>query len=55
MDGQFASATAVVRHDETSWRATIEPGWDIASNANGGYLIAIAPEPWPKPPGVPIR
>lgn len=42
MDGQFASATAVVRHDETSWRATIEPGWDIASNANGGYLIAIA-------------
>ncbi len=40
--GQFASATAVDRQDQTSWRATIEPGWDIAGNANGGYLLAIA-------------
>jgi acyl-CoA thioesterase len=25
-----------------SWAATIVPGWDIAGNANGGYLLAIA-------------
>ena len=23
------------------WSGTIEPGWDIVGNANGGYLLAI--------------
>ncbi|MFM7534322.1 MAG: thioesterase family protein [Acidimicrobiales bacterium] len=38
----FASATAVTRVDEHTWLATVEPGWDINGNANGGYLLAIA-------------
>ena len=24
------------------WSASIHPGWDIAGNANGGYLLAVA-------------
>jgi acyl-CoA thioesterase superfamily protein len=24
------------------WSASIHPGWDIAGNANGGYLLALA-------------
>ena len=24
------------------WSGAIAPGWDIAANANGGYLLAIA-------------
>jgi acyl-CoA thioesterase len=38
----FAEATAVQRADERSWHARVEQGWDIAGNANGGYLLAIA-------------
>lgn len=38
----FATDTAVHRIDEGRWTATIEPGWDIAGNANGGYLLSIA-------------
>jgi acyl-CoA thioesterase len=40
----FALATAVVpsEHDPSSYRGRIEEGWDIAGNANGGYLLAIA-------------
>jgi acyl-CoA thioesterase len=38
----FAEATAVTRSGDHSFRAQIHPGWDIAGNANGGYLLAIA-------------
>jgi hypothetical protein len=47
----FALAPAVNRLDSSTeelrsparnlWRAAIAPGWDIASNANGGHLLAI--------------
>lgn len=36
----FASDTAVTAADD-GYRATIHDGWDIAGNANGGYLMAI--------------
>ncbi len=42
MSGLFAEATAVTPEGEGRWRAEIQPGWDIAANANGGYLLAIA-------------
>lgn len=40
----FAAATAVapIAGDGTLYGGTIEPGWDIVGNANGGYLLAIA-------------
>ncbi len=38
----LAGASAVHRDGEGSWRGAIEPGWDIAGNANGGYLLTIA-------------
>jgi acyl-CoA thioesterase len=38
----FASDTAVERGDGGCSSAEIHPGWDIAGNANGGYLLAIA-------------
>ena len=38
----FQRASAVERVDEHSFQAEIEEGWDIAGNANGGYLLAIA-------------
>ncbi len=38
----FHSASAVVRLDEGRYTATVQPGWDIGGNANGGYLLAIA-------------
>ena len=40
----FAAASAVtpVTGDETRYEGTIEPGWDIVGNADGGYLLAIA-------------
>jgi hypothetical protein len=42
MPGPFATATAVKSVSEGEWSASIHPGWDIAGNANGGYLLAIA-------------
>ena len=38
----FASATAVVPRDDGTYGAEIADGWEIAGNANGGYLLAIA-------------
>ncbi|MEX2252189.1 MAG: thioesterase family protein [Acidimicrobiia bacterium] len=38
----FDSATAVERADDTTWTGSIQPGWDIFENANGGYMMAIA-------------
>jgi len=38
----FAEATAVRPVAEAQWAGEIAPGWDIAGNANGGYLLAIA-------------
>ena len=40
--GPFASATAVRPAAAGEWSAAIQPGWDIAGNANGGYLLALA-------------
>jgi acyl-coenzyme A thioesterase PaaI-like protein len=42
MPGPFASATGVEPIADGEWSASIRPGWDIAGNANGGYLLAIA-------------
>ena len=38
----FEAATGVVAEGDGAYAARIEPGWDIAGNANGGYLIALA-------------
>jgi len=38
----FGAATSVQTAGDGLWTATIAPGWDIGSNANGGYLLAIA-------------
>lgn len=38
----FGEATAVRPAGEGTWAAEVAPGWDIAGNANGGYLLAIA-------------
>jgi acyl-CoA thioesterase len=50
--GSFAAATAVTSRlgsvpsgepgSRSEWSATVEEGWDIAGNANGGYLLAVA-------------
>lgn len=37
----FATATAVTSEGDT-WHGAITPGWDVAGNADGGYLMAIA-------------
>src|SRR5664280_2834733 len=39
--GRFASATSVTRTGAGTYAGAVEPGWDIAGNANGGYLLAI--------------
>jgi acyl-CoA thioesterase len=41
-DGQLAEATRVEPVDGDTYRGAIAPGWDIAGNANGGYLLALA-------------
>jgi len=42
MSGTFTAATAVLPDGEDHWSARVVEGWDIAGNANGGYLLAIA-------------
>ena len=42
LPGPFATATAVQPAAAGQWSASIHPGWDIAGNANGGYLLAVA-------------
>ena len=42
LPGPFATATAVQPTAAGQWTASIHPGWDIAGNANGGYLLAVA-------------
>jgi acyl-CoA thioesterase len=38
----FSEATAVVVGGDGAWSGEIASGWDIAGNANGGYLMAMA-------------
>ena len=38
----FTEVSAVAPAGEFTWRAEVQPGWDIFGIANGGYLIAIA-------------
>ncbi|MFW6066850.1 MAG: thioesterase family protein [Myxococcota bacterium] len=38
----FADASRVRRVGAGRWAGEVQPGWDIAGNANGGYLLAIA-------------
>ncbi len=40
--GPFGAATAVEPVAVGEWVASIDPGWEIAGNANGGYLLAMA-------------
>ena len=40
--GPFATATAVQPVAAGEWAAAITPGWEIAGNADGGYLLAMA-------------
>src|SRR6516164_3583826 len=42
LPGPFATATAVEPAGPGQWSASIHPGWVIAGNANGGYLLAVA-------------
>ncbi len=39
--GAFAEATAVAPTGDGTWQGEIRPGWDIAGNTNGGYLLAM--------------
>jgi acyl-coenzyme A thioesterase PaaI-like protein len=39
---EFEHATAVQRASERVYTGEIAAGWDIAGNANGGYLMALA-------------
>ena len=38
----LAEASAVDAAGDGTWTATIQPGWDIRGNANGGYLMTVA-------------
>lgn len=40
--GHFARSTSVQRQADGAYAGEVQPGWDIAGNANGGYLLAIA-------------
>jgi acyl-CoA thioesterase len=42
LTGSFAAATAVQPAAPGEWAGSIAPGWEIAGNANGGYLLAMA-------------
>ncbi|MDJ0768837.1 MAG: thioesterase family protein [Ilumatobacter sp.] len=42
MEGEFERATRVRSRGGGLYDADIPAGWDIAGNANGGYLIALA-------------
>jgi len=39
---RFAEASAVWQVDEETWKAEVQPGWDIFGVSNGGYLMSIA-------------
>ena len=39
--GPFATATSVETTGDGTFHGSIAPRWDIAGNANGGYLLAI--------------
>lgn len=39
--GPFAIATSVESTGDRTFHGSIAPRWDIAGNANGGYLLAI--------------
>ncbi|MAT05951.1 MAG: diacylglycerol kinase [Acidimicrobiaceae bacterium] len=39
---EFEQATVVASRGDGTYDAAIVEGWDIAGNANGGYLIALA-------------
>lgn len=38
----FRDASAVSELSDRTWSGEVRAGWDIAGNANGGYLMAIA-------------
>lgn len=42
MTASFAAATGVALVEPGVHAGTVHDGWDIAGNANGGYLLAIA-------------
>ena len=42
MTGAFARASAVTAGGDGRYDAVVADGWDIAGNADGGYLLAIA-------------
>ena len=39
---RFSEASAVSPSGQGTWKAEVQPGWDIFGIANGGYLMAIA-------------
>lgn len=38
----FEQASSIERESADLYRAEVQDGWDIAGNANGGYLLSIA-------------
>jgi len=40
--GHFAAASAVTSLGDGGYAGDVAPGWDIAGNTDGGYLLAIA-------------